>query len=304
MSFPTDIKKCMKDCILAILWPRKDILGFFKDVGCTSSDVACIVNFEGDQINRPQMVDAVFDALSDRDDAGLGQFRAMLKALVEWSHFDEYYFDKLAKLDRKTSNECLARLRRLQETRDGNLKRDKSRNAEKSKKASEATKTLAEVRDKFLSLFSSDNPHRRGYELEGVLKELSRLSGLQTTEAFRVNGEQIDAALKFDGEHYILEAKWHDAALSNEPLYQFAGKAEGKMYGRGIFVSINGYSDSVVHSLVTGKAVKTILVDGADITLVVEGMLTFADMIDKKVQAAQTQGLIYVDPTTGKAKIN
>jgi hypothetical protein len=44
------------------------------------------------------------------------------------------------------------------------------------------------------------------------------------------------------------------------------------------------------------------LVDGGDITLAVEGLMTFAEMIDRKVRAAQTRGLIYVDAMNGSPK--
>ena len=138
--------------------------------------------------------------------------------------------------------------------------------------------------------------------LELILKDLAILSGLEVTDPFRSNGEQIDGTIKYDGEHYIVEAKWQDKAVSNEPVYQFAGKVEGKMYGRGIFISIQGFSEPVITSLVTGKAIKTIFIDGADITLCVEGIIDFSRMIDKKIKAAQTKGLIYIDPITGKSK--
>ncbi len=39
MKFPTDIKNSMRDCILKILWPKKDIVVFFSDNGCTSADM-------------------------------------------------------------------------------------------------------------------------------------------------------------------------------------------------------------------------------------------------------------------------
>lgn len=42
------------------------------------------------------------------------------------------------------------------------------------------------------------------------------------------------------------------------------------MYGRGIFCSINGYSPDSVQALKNGKALKTILVDGADLVLITE----------------------------------
>ena len=75
------------------------------------------------------------------------------------------------------------------------------------------------------------------------------------------------------------------------------------MYGRGLFISIHGFSENVVLSLVAGKAIKTVFVDGADLILVLEGFLSFTDMLDRKIKAAQTKGLIYTDAITGKPKI-
>ena len=40
MSFPADIKGCMKDCILSLFWPRKDIVGFFEKHGCTKAEIS------------------------------------------------------------------------------------------------------------------------------------------------------------------------------------------------------------------------------------------------------------------------
>ena len=57
-----------------------------------------------------------------------------------------------------------------------------------------------------------------------------------------------------------------------------------------------------LNSLAIGKAIKTIFVDGGDIMLVLESYLTFTKMLDKKIEAAQTKGLIYVDVMSGKSK--
>jgi hypothetical protein len=141
------------------------------------------------------------------------------------------------------------------------------------------------------------------YALEKTLLALAKLSQLEITEPFRAQGEQIDGAVKFDGEHYLLEAKWHDKSASNEPVYQFAVKVEGKLYGRGIFVSVHGFSEYVIRSLVTGKAIRTIFVDGEELVLVLEQHLTFGDLIDRKVKAAQTRGLIYIHPLTETSKL-
>lgn len=303
MSFPADIKGCMKDCILSLFWPRKDIVGFFEQHGCTKAEIAA-VQIEGENaLKQHEVIDTLFAALAARSDNGLGPLRAMLQSLLSWSHFDPYYFDKLRKLDRATATRNLEHLRQLQEIRDAKIKADRERRAAQDAERQQPTTTLEQLRTEYLDLLANKTSRQqRGYALERILAELSRLSRLETTEAFRVNGEQIDGAVKFDGEHYLIEAKWQERTASNEPVYQFAGKVSGKLYGRGLFISVNGFSSEVVRSLVMGKEIQTLFIDGEDLILVLEGHLTLRDMIDRKVKAAQTKGLIYVHPISGAEK--
>lgn len=304
MRFPADIKGCMKDCILALLWPKQDIYTFFKDHGCTKYDIRILDGFEEKNLNRSQMIDLMFGHLSSASDGGLGQFRAMLQSLMNWSRFDPYYFDTLRKLDRNKAQQSLDHLRQLQEIRDAKIKTDRERRFAAKEAQQNPGSSIEELRGTFLELYAGKTtPQKRGYAFETILIELSKLAGLEVTEAFRVNGEQIDGAVKFEGEHYIIEAKWQDKAAANEPVYQFVGKVEGKMYGRGLFVSVHGFSEHVVTSVVAGKAIKTIFVDGEDLVLVLEGHLLFNEMLDRKIKAAQTRGIIYAHPITGLSKV-
>lgn len=292
----------MRDCILSVMWAKDDIYSFFKNY-CTQSDLKVLDNYK-EQLTRVAMVDRVFDHLSSRTDGGLGAFRAMLQSLTEWSHFDPYYFDKLKKLNRDEATRKINHLRQLQEIRDAKIKADRERQEKLRRTQQEAQKNIVELKKTFLDLHGGKMPiQKRGYELEKILLELGRLSQLEVTEPFRVVGEQIDGAVKYDGEHYLIEAKWQDQAASNEPVYQFVGKVEGKMYGRGVFVSIHGFSDHVVRSILIGKAIKTIFIDGEDLVYVLEEKLSFSQLVDIKVKAAQTRGEIYVHPLTGKAKV-
>ena len=56
MIFPSDIKGCMKDCILSLIWPRDEILSFFRDHGCTKTDLQLIDKFKDRQLTRSAMV--------------------------------------------------------------------------------------------------------------------------------------------------------------------------------------------------------------------------------------------------------
>ena len=302
--FPADIKGCMKDCMLALFWPRQHIMNFFKDHGCTGADLRHVVDFKDKSLSRAKIVDAVFSRLSSRADNGVGPFKAMEHALINWAYFDPFWFDTTKKLDRKEADRKIAHLRKVQEARNeksrGYVKRRQQDEAEKQR----PTKTLIALREKFIRLHSGETtPQRRGYDLQDILLELAKLAGLETTEPFMVRSEQIDGAVKYDGEHYLVEAKWQDAAASNEPLYQLAGKVDGKMYGRGIFISVNGYSTHVVTDLTFGKALHIILVDGEDLILVLESHIGFVEMIDLKVKAAQTKGNIYIHPISQQSKV-
>jgi hypothetical protein len=302
-GFPADIKHCMQDCILALLWPRNDIYGFFRDHGCTTADLKLIKPFKEENIARGAMVQRMFDRLAERPDGGLGAFRAMLKALVEWSHFDTYYFDKLAKLDRDVAQKHLAHLGQLVEIRDSKIKEQRHRRDVSAQHQQTTSETRQTLLAHFLDLYKSEGrPQDRGYALERLFQDLAKLEAIEVTGAFRSTGEQIDAGLKFDGENYLVELKWQDRAASTEPLFAFASKIEGKMYGRGLFVSINGFMPEPVEALLKGRALRTVLIDGEDMILVLEGHTSFRAMLDVKVRAAQLKGEIYVHALSARSK--
>ena len=301
-TFPKDIKDCMKGCILSIFWPKKDIIDFFKNASCTSKDL--IMESEYKELPRAKIVDTVFANLEKRSDLGIGQFRAMLKQLTEWDYFDPYYFKKLNKLDEDEAKKNITHLKQLQEIRDYKIKQERKRQDELERKRKDISISINELKDIFLNLFSGKdqdgnkiNNQRRGYLFEEFLRKLFLNEKIEVTGPFKITGEQIDGAIKYEGEHYIIEAKWHDKWSASDSLYPFAAKVEGKMYGRGIFISINGFSSDAVQALVTGKALRTILIDGGDLVPITEGMYTLRELLDGKIKAAQTMGRIYVDAT-------
>lgn len=299
----------MKGCILSIFWPKKDIIDFFKNASCTSKDL--IMESEYKELPRAKIVDTVFANLEKRSDLGIGQFRAMLKQLTEWDYFDPYYFKNLNKLDEDEAKRNIIHLKQLQEIRDHKIKQERQRQDELERKRKDINVNIVELKDTFINLFSGKdkdgkeiNSQRRGYLFEEFLRKLFTNAGIEVTEPFKIVGEQIDGSFKYDGEHYIFEAKWHDSWSASNSLYQFAAKVQGKMHGRGVFISINGFSPGSVHALTTGKAIQTILVDGGDLVPITEGMYTLKEMLDNKIKAAQTMGRIYVDAISLSEKIN
>lgn len=306
-NFPKDILDCMRSCILAIFWPRKEIISFFKNNGCTKKDLKEVQNFKKKKLYRSQIVNIVFENLNERN--ALGPFRSMLQSLINWTYFDPYYFKKLGKLDEEEAKKRINHLKQLQEIRDSKVKKIRKKREKRNKKLNTTNINREKIKNIFLKLFQGKNEkgkvisrQKRGYLFEEFLKKLFLLEELEVTDQFKLQGEQIDGSIKFEGENYLVEAKWQDSMIATESLYHFAYKVEGKMYGRGIFISVNGFSSESISGLIKAKALNTVLFDGSDLILVVEGRWTLREMLDRKIKAAQTMGRIFVDVNTMKEK--
>ena len=58
--FPKDVTDSMRTCILSIFWPKKDIVAFLKNNGCTKNDLKEVINYKELKISRSQIIDIVF----------------------------------------------------------------------------------------------------------------------------------------------------------------------------------------------------------------------------------------------------
>ena len=306
-TFPKDIQDCMKDCIMAILWPKKDIIGFFEDSSCTLRELPNSLQIK--DMTRKAIIDYVFKQLLLRGDNGLGQFRAMLKSLVEWDYFDDYWFVDQKKLDKKKALEKINHLRGLADKRDSKIKNDRIEKERQKKELTAKKVDMVKLKEKYISLFTGKDEmkreittQKRGYLFEAFIVELFSAYNIEISQAFKITGEQIDGAIKYEGEYYIMELKWQNNLIASDALYQFAYKVDGKLYGRGIFISIQGFSKTSVDALTTGKGINMILIDGGDLMLVLEQVCSLKDMLDNKIRCAQTMGRIYVNAMDSNPK--
>ena len=75
------------------------------------------------------------------------------------------------------------------------------------------------------------------------------------------------------------------------------------MHGRGMLISVNAFSTEGIRAIVVGKQIQTILMDGEDLSSVLEGRITLEKLLDYKVRAAQTRGEVYVCAIRQRQKI-
>ena len=137
----------------------------------------------------------------------------------------------------------------------------------------------------------------RGYALEKFLNDLFALFDIDAKAPFRITGEQIDGAFTFEGE-FLLEAKWQDEKTPLSDLDVFDRKVERKLDNTlGLFLSMNGFQDTAIN-ISSGGRPRVILMDGADLSAVIEGRISLPDLLRRKRQHAARTGEVFISAYT------
>jgi hypothetical protein len=164
--------------------------------------------------------------------------------------------------------------------------------------AAEAARAAAvlELRTRFYGLAADPDRQAAGLALQDLLNDLFRLFDLEPRQAFRVEpGEQIDGSFLLDYETYLVEAKWTKEPVPESDLLVFKGKVEGKSaFTRGVFISLNNASDAARDAITRGKQVTFFLVDGYDLTAVLEGQIDLPTLLRLKLRKLTEEGRVFV----------
>jgi hypothetical protein len=145
---------------------------------------------------------------------------------------------------------------------------------------------LAILLRKFDDMAVSSDPQRRGYLLQDVLAEAFSLSKIPIFRPFTRNSgaEQIDAAFKFEGWHYIVECRWRERLADIRQLDGLFGQVQrsGKQT-MGLFLSINGWSQNVPSALKMNTSKCILLMDGYDLRCVLDGQVSLSRLLSTKL---------------------
>ncbi len=154
-----------------------------------------------------------------------------------------------------------------------------------------------EIKKKFQELLDGKKytPHQRGFEFEKLIFSVLQNEGLEPRSGYKPEGEQIDGSFFWNGQTFLLEAKWVTNPLPVSSIYSFKGKLDGKFHTTsGIFISVNGYSDDVEDALKFGKSLNILLFDKEDIPPIFNGEVLFLEVLKFKLRQAGDTGSLQV----------
>ena len=155
---------------------------------------------------------------------------------------------------------------------------------------------MRELHERFSILaMSAESPQSRGYSLEEILAELFVANEISYRHSYRTSTEQIDGSFHFGGFDYLVEVRWRRDPPGQVDLAALKTKVDKKITStRGLFVSINGFRSETVMEFTRGVSSNIILMDGQDLSLILEGHVSLVDALAMKIEKAAQEGIIYV----------
>ena len=154
---------------------------------------------------------------------------------------------------------------------------------------------LEELRNNLYRLHLLKDRQRAGFDLERLLNATFDLFGMSPRSPFKLKGEQIDGSFELDNEIYLVEAKWKHQPTQIGELLIFQGKIEAKSdYTRGVFFTMSGVSNQVQAKFTEGRRSRFIVVDGYDLTTVLEGQVTLDALLRAKKRKLAEEGRIMI----------
>jgi Restriction endonuclease len=291
--FTEQTEVLIKDGIANLYWFKGDLQKAWHRAGVPDSLVKLISierNSEGLVISKRRQMDRLYEETRGFDfNKRLEISRNFVRTLVEHKNFVPQ--DPKHRIE--IAERAALKLRELIQAQETERAKHRRTQAQSKKSPREIyEQELESIRAIFESALSLP-PQQKGYQLEKIFVQLMRANRIQVEEPFRIVGEQLDGAIRHDGHYYLIELKWFAERLEPKHIGSFYFKVDGKMGARGIAIAMNGYMPSVRESIVKGKELKVMLLDGNHLSNVIYGLYTFAELLDHAIKSASLYGELY-----------
>jgi hypothetical protein len=286
----------LKEALSLAFWYKKDLRAFLT---IALPDVGLVAHLDWTDYKR-NIVHQLVDTLVAHQDKYLDELLDLILATADISdpsHLkrvedgQQKYDDAVAALT--TLRDQVEPYRKLRTKADEATRRRREEDAKAAVQRAISEKLL-ELRHLLYELTSEADHQKRGYALEKLLNRLFALYDIDAKASFRIVGEQIDAAFTFEGTEYLFEAKWRNERSAVADLDSFAGKIGRKLENTlGLFLSINGFQESALETYSQNRP-RLFLMDGSDLSAVLEDRISLPDLLARKRQHASHTGEVFI----------
>lgn len=283
----------LKEALAVLFWKKDELRDFVK---LTVTNKSIINTIDWVNPTKRESAKELIERMTNRPDIYNDDLISLFMAIADFtdlSHLD--YWDENGTLKLR-AKEAIERVRNqikgyIELTKEEESARKRKIETEKRiAKSASLEEELNELKNQFYTIAAETNHQKRGYDLEKFLNELFALWELDPKKSFKIVGEQIDGAFTYDGTDYLIEAKWKKQ-VDRADIAAFCSKVDSKLkIAMGLLVTIEG----VTPEAIAPHFKSIIIMDGADISAIVEGRVTLKDLLYKKRRKAVETGEIFV----------
>lgn len=247
-------------------------------------------------LSKFQMARAVLDALDAAGHRGAVVQRRIVNALANLSGPEDRVPDVVAGRQALEHLRSVAKAAALLVDPEEEKRRQRQETAAADREAvSQRLAAITDLRDRFRAMHGENDQQARGYALERLLRDLFRLHELDYSASYKTDTDQVDGSVVIDAFTYLLEARWRNKQAADAELGGFSHKVERRLDAtRGLFISMAGFRNEAVNLYRMAKDNRLILMDGQDLSLILEGRFDLLDALREKIRAAATHGEPYL----------
>lgn len=291
--FTEEVEILVKDGVANLYWYKGDLHKAWLRSGVTldvKEEIVRLRNDDGKEFSKRKQMDYLYERLRNGEyNRRLEVSRNFVRILIDQRTFTP----QNEKHRIEVAERCSLKLRELirQQEKDREYRESIRASAEKASRETYESK-LGDLREQFAEAHGLP-PQKKGYALERLFTALMRISGVPVEEPFRIEGEQLDGAIKYDGHYYLIELKWTANKTEPKEIGHFFYKVDGKLQARGLFLAMNGFTDCAISTLPKGKELKVLLLDGNHLANVIYGLYKFQELLEHAIRQASLRGEIY-----------
>lgn len=285
----------LEEALASIFW-YKDDLNRFLVAGLGGTQIVNLVSWDPPKRQIVRDLVAILCADQERHQDALVFLLQEVSKFSDFSHL-ERLDDGEAKAIRARG--AVANLREMMKTYEeatAEGRHSAERRQQSARERSEMTaitEKLDELKRRCGEMVTKLTPQKRGFELEKLMYDLFALFDLDPKASFRILGEQIDGAFSLEGLDYLFEAKWAGLVSAAE-MDTFAAKVQRRLDNTlGLMLSMDGFQPDGVQAHSKGRPV-IFLMTGADLMAVLEGRITFPELLIRKRRHASQTGNILI----------
>jgi hypothetical protein len=164
---------------------------------------------------------------------------------------------------------------------------------QKQKLVEDRALKLRRLHARFTAGLTATDRQAIGFSLEDLLVELFALSEIEYRKSYRTETQQIDGHFEFHGFDYLVEARWRTTQPTVQEIGGFKYKVDQKFEStRGLFLSVVGFRDEVARHF-DEKGGNIVLMDGMELSFILEGRVDLRDALRTKIENAARKGIAF-----------